>query len=212
MGLANALAEAVGFEAGGLEEAGKGKTPSTAAEFKREAEKMKEKGYRFKVEVKLRDRIDYLYAKTSSAAAQLARENPGSIVMPIDAPPFSGKARGKREDSDGEREGNRSLEEAGRGKGSTAYFASLIDSAVRNLRDQAHDMLDKASDIENAWKKWDVKKLVTLGVLNRSQATQLKAALEGSVTRFFAGSRRHESDSSDVDLNALFSEAASEVP
>jgi hypothetical protein len=103
------------------------------------------------------------------------------------------------------------LEEAGRGSGSAKYFASLIDSAVRNLRDQAHDMLDKASDIEKAWKKWDVNELVSLGVLNRSQATQLKAALEGSVTRFFAGSRRHESDSSDVDLNALFTEAADEL-
>lgn len=60
---------------------------------------------------------------------------------------------------------------------SMAHWGVLIDGRVRNLRDQAHGMLDKASDIEKAWKKWDVDELVSLEALSRFQGKQLKAIL-----------------------------------
>lgn len=61
--------------------------------------------------------------------------------------------------------------------GSMSHWGVMIDGRVRHLRDQAHDMLDQASDIEDAWKKWDVKALVSLGAISQFQGKQLKAAL-----------------------------------
>lgn len=60
---------------------------------------------------------------------------------------------------------------------SMAHWGVMIDGRVRQLRDQAHGMLDMASDIENAWKKWDVDELVRLGTINRFEGKQLKAYL-----------------------------------
>jgi hypothetical protein len=61
---------------------------------------------------------------------------------------------------------------------SMAHWGVMIDGRVRQLRDQAHGMLDQASDIEDAWKKWDVDELVSLGAISRFQGKQLKAALD----------------------------------
>jgi hypothetical protein len=62
-------------------------TPRTARDFEREAEKMKKKGYKYKLKIKLSNRVDYLYAKTAAGASDLSRRDfPDARIMPIDTP------------------------------------------------------------------------------------------------------------------------------
>jgi hypothetical protein len=57
---------------------------------------------------------------------------------------------------------------------STAAIGEKVKDAVDHYRDEAVRMRETADAIDEAWKEWDVERLVSLGVINQHDAETIR--------------------------------------